>query len=104
MKSFRQFMEQPEIVNMMKNFAQQNEKSPQELKGMRDKVIGGVASNLGKKMNFDKLIKKIPNANEMSTKFKKAETGLKNKISDPSTQQKFDNVFRMIDSLAGKKK
>ena len=35
---------------------------------------------------------------------KKAETGLKNKISDPSTQQKFDNVFRMIDSLAGKKK
>ena len=38
MKSFRQFMEQPEIVNMMKNFAQQNEKSPQELKGMRDKV------------------------------------------------------------------
>ena len=104
MKSFRQFMEQPEIINMMKNFAQQNQKSPQELKGMRDKVIGGVASNLGKKMNFDKLIKKIPNANEMSTNFKKAETGLKNKISDPSTQQKFDNVFRMIDSLAGKKK
>ena len=58
MKSFRQFMEQPEIINMMKNFAQQNEKSPQELKGMRDKVIGGVANNLGKKMNFDKLIKK----------------------------------------------
>ena len=104
MKSFRQFMEQPEIINMMKNFAKQNEKSPQELKGMRDKVIGGVASNLGKKMNFDKLIKKIPNANEMSTKFKKAETGLKNKINDPATQQKFDNVFRMIDSLAGKKK
>ena len=58
MKSFRQFIEQPEIINMMKNFAKQNEKSPQELKGMRDKVIGGVASNLGKKMNFDKLIKK----------------------------------------------
>ena len=104
MKSFRQFMEQPEIINMMKNFAQQNEKSPQELKGMRDKVIGGVANNLGKKMNFDKLIKKIPNADEMSTGFKKAETGFKNKINDPSTQQKFDNVFRMIDSLAGKKK
>ncbi len=28
MKSFRQFMEQPEIINMMKNFAKQNEKSP----------------------------------------------------------------------------
>ena len=26
--------------------------------------------------------------NELSTKFKKAETGLKNKISDPSTQLK----------------
>ena len=104
MKSFRQFMEQPEIVNIMKSFAKQNEKSPQQLKGMRDKVIGGVMSNLGSKMDFNKLIKKIPDSNEMSTKFKKAETGLKDKISDPSTQQKFDNVFRMIDSLAGKKK
>ena len=102
MKSFRQFMEQPEIINMMKNFAKQNEKSPQELKGMRDKVIGGVASNLGKKMNFDKLIKKIPNANEMSTKFKKAETGLKNKLRDPNTQQKFNNIGRMLDSLIKK--
>ena len=55
-------------------------------------------------MNFDKLIKKIPKADEMSTKFKKAETGLKDKLRDPNTQQKFDNVFRMIDSLAGKKK
>ena len=35
---------------------------------------------------------------------KKQKHFLKNKISDPSTQQKFDNVFRMIDSLAGKKK
>ena len=30
MKSFRQFMEQPEIINMMKGFAQQNKKSPKE--------------------------------------------------------------------------
>ena len=103
MKSFQQFMEQPEIVNMMKNFAKQNEKSPQELKGMRDKVIGGVASNLGKKMNFDKLIKKIPNANEMTTNFKKAETGLKNKLRDPNTQQKFDNFSRMLKSLSTEK-
>ena len=66
MKSFRQFMEQPEIINMMRNFAKQNEKSPQELKGMRDKVIGGVMSNLGSKMDFNKLIKKIPDSNELS--------------------------------------
>ena len=104
MKSFRQFMEQPEIINMMKNFAKQNEKSPQELKGMRDKVIGGVVSNLGSKMDFNKLIKKIPDSNEMSNKFRKAETGLKNKLNDPATQQKFNNIFRMIDSVAGKKK
>ena len=102
MKSFQQFMEQPEIVNMMKGFAQQNKKSPNELRGMRDKVIGCVANNLGKKMNFDKLIKKIPNANEMSTNFKKAETGLKNKLRDPNTQQKFNNIGRMLDSLIKK--
>ena len=102
MKSFRQFMEQPEIINMMKNFAQQNEKSPQELKGMRDKVIGGVVSNLGSKMDFNKLIKKIPDSNEMSTKFKKAETGLKNKLKDPNTQQKFNNIGRMLNSLVEK--
>ena len=89
MKSFRQFMEQPEIINMMQNFAKQNQKSPQELKGMRDKVIGGVVSNLGGKMDFGKILNKIPDANELSTKFKKAETGLKNKINDPATQQKF---------------
>ena len=104
MKSFRQFMEQPEIVNMMKGFAQQNKKSPNELRGMRDKIISGVGNKLAGKMDFGKILNKIPDAQELSTKFKKAETGLKNKISDPSTQQKFDNVFRMIDSLAGKKK
>ena len=104
MKSFRQFMEQPEIVNMMKGFAQQNKKSPKELRGMRDKIISGVGNKLAGKMDFGKILKKIADGNELSTKFKKAETGLKNKISDPSTQQKFDNVFRMIDSLAGKKK
>ena len=104
MKSFRQFMEQPEIINMMKNFAQQNQKSPQELKGMRDKVIGGVARNLGKKIDYEGMIKKIPDSNEMSNKFRKAETGLKNKLNDPATQQKFNNIFRMIDSVAGKKK
>ena len=104
MKSFRQFMEQPEIINMMKNFAKQNEKSPQELKGMRDKVIGGVARNLGKKIDYEGMIKKIPDSNEMSNKFRKAETGLKNKLNDPATQQKFNNIFRMIDSVAGKKK
>ena len=42
MKSFRQFMEQPEIVNMMRGFAQQNKKSPKELRGMRDKIVSGV--------------------------------------------------------------
>ena len=104
MKSFRQFMEQPEIVNMMKGFAQQNKKSPKELKSMRDGIISGVGNKLSGKMNFGKILNKIPDANEFSTKFKKAETGLKNKINDPATQQKFDNVFRMIDSLAGKKK
>ena len=102
MKSFRQFMEQPEIINMMKNFAKQNEKSPQELKGMRDKVIGGVARNLGKKIDYEGMIKKIPNANEMSTKFKKAETGLKDKLRDPNTQQKFNNIGRMLNSLVEK--
>ena len=66
MKSFRQFMEQPEIVNMMKSFAKQNEKSPQQLKGMRDKVIGGVMSNLGSKMDFNKLIKNKQFENELS--------------------------------------
>ena len=104
MKTFQQFMETPEIVNIMKGFAQQNKKSPQELKGMRDKIISGVGNKFAGKMDFGKILNKIPDANELSTKFKKAETGLKNKISDPSTQQKFDNVFRMIDSLAGKKK
>ena len=104
MKSFRQFMEQPEIVNMMRGFAQQNKKSPKELRVMRDKIVSGVGNKLAGKMDFGKILNKIPDAQELSTKFKKAETGLKNKISDPSTQQKFDNVFRMIDSLAGKKK
>ena len=104
MKSFRQFMEQPEIVNMMRGFAQQNKKSPKELRGMRDKIVSGVGNKLAGKMDFGKILNKIPDAQELSTKSKKAETGLKNKISDPSTQQKFDNVFRMIDSLAGKKK
>ena len=104
MKTFQQFMEQPEIINMMKGFAQQNKKSPKELRGMRDKIVSGVGNKLAGKMDFGKILNKIPDAQELSTKFKKAETGLKNKISDPSTQQKFDNVFRMIDSLAGKKK
>ena len=102
MKSFQQFMEQPEIVNIMKSFAKQNEKSPQQLKGMRDKVIGGVVSNLGGKMDFEGLIKKIPDSNEISTGFKKAQTGLKNKLQDPNTQQKFNNIGRMLDSLIKK--
>ena len=102
MKSFRQFMEQPEIINMMKGFAKQNEKSPQQLKGMRDKFIGGVVSNLGGKMDFEGLIKKIPDSNEISTGFKKAQTGLKNKLRDPNTQQKFNNIGRMLDSLIKK--
>ena len=102
MKSFRQFMEQPEIINMMQNFAKQNRKSPQELKGMRDKVIGGVVSNLGGKMDFQGMIKKIPDSNEISTGFKKAKTGLTNKLNDPNTQQKFNNIGRMLDSLVKK--
>ena len=102
MKTFQQFMEQPEIINTLKSFAKQNEKSPQQLKGMRDKVIGGVVSNLGKKMDFQGLINKIPDSNEMSTKFKKAEKGLKNKLQDPNTQQKFNNIGRMLDSLIKK--
>ena len=32
MKTFRQFMEQPEIVNMMKGFAQQNKKVTKRIK------------------------------------------------------------------------
>ncbi len=55
MKSFRQFMEQPEIVNMMKGFAQQNKKSPKELRGMRDKIISGVGNKLAGKMDFGKI-------------------------------------------------
>ena len=102
MKSFRQFMEQPEIVNIMKGFAKQNEKSPQQLKGMRDKVIGGVVSNLGGKMDFEGLIKKIPDSNEISTGFKKAQTGLNKKLKDPNTQQKFNNIGRMLNSLVEK--
>ena len=39
MKSFQQFMEQPEIINMMRGFAQQNKKSPKELRSMREKKI-----------------------------------------------------------------
>ena len=56
MKSFRQFMEQPEIVNMMKGFAQQNKKSPKELRGMRDKIISGVGNKLAGKMDFGKIL------------------------------------------------
>ena len=46
MKSFQQFMEQPEIINIMKGFAQQNKKSPKELKSMRDGIINTVGKNL----------------------------------------------------------
>ena len=102
MKSFRQFMEQPEIINTLKSFAKQNEKSPQQLKGMRDKVIGGVVSNLGGKMDFQGMLKKIPDSNEITTGFKKAKTGLTNKLNDPNTQQKFNNIGRMLDSLVKK--
>ena len=38
----------------------------------------------------------------MSTKFKKAETGLKDKLRDPNTQQKFNNIGRMLNSLVEK--
>ena len=102
MKSFRQFMEQPEIVNMMRGFAQQNKKSPKELRGMRDKIVSGVGNKLAGKMDFGKILNKIPDAQELSTKFKKAETGLKNKLQDPNTQQKFNNIGRMLDSLIKK--
>ena len=102
MKSFRQFMEQPEIVNMMKGFAQQNKKSPQDLRGMRDKIISGVGNKLAGKMDFGKILNKIPDANELSTKFKKAETCLKNKLRYPNTQQKFNNIGRMLNSLVEK--
>ena len=102
MKTFQQFMEQPEIINTLKSFAKQNEKSPQQLKGMRDKVIGGVVSNLGGKMDFEGLIKKIPDSNEISTGFKKAQTGLNKKLKDPNAQQKFNNIGRMLDSLIKK--
>ena len=102
MKSFRQFMEQPEIVNMMKGFAQQNKKSPKELRGMRDKIVSGVGNKLAGKMDFGKILNKIPDAQELSTKFKKAETGLKNKLRDPNTQQKFNNIGRMLNSLVEK--
>ena len=102
MKSFQQFMEQPEIINMMKGFAQQNKKSPKELRGMRDKIVSGVGNKLAGKMDFGKILNKIPDAQELSTKFKKAETGLKNKLRDPNTQQKFNNIGRMLNSLVEK--
>ena len=104
MKTFQQFMEQPEIINMMKGFAQQNKKSPKELRSMRDGIINTVGKKLGGKLDLKGIMKKIPSSQEMQNNMKKAQTGLVKKLNDPSTQQKFDNVFRMIDSLAGKKK
>jgi len=99
MKSFQQFMEQPEIINMMKGFAQQNEKSPQELKGMRDKVIGGVASNLGKKIDLKGIVNKIPDSKQMSDNIGKLQGNLSQKLKDPKTSQQYNKIFDMIDGL-----
>ena len=103
MKTFQQFMEQPEIINMMKGFAQQNKKSPKELKSMRDGIINTVGKKLGGKLDLEGLMNKIPSSQEMQDNMKKAQTGLKNKLRDPNTQQKFDNFSRMLKSLSTEK-
>ena len=99
MKTFQQFMEQPEIVNLMKNFAQQNKKSPEELKGMRDGIINTVGKKLGGKLDLGGLMKKIPSSQEMQNNMKKAQVGLNKKLSDPNTSQKFNKIFDMIGSM-----
>ena len=103
MKTFQQFMEQPEIINMMKGFAQQNKKSPKELKSMRDGIINTVGKKLGGKLDLGGIMNKIPSSQEMQDNMKKAQTGLKNKLRDPNTQQKFDNFSRMLKSLSTEK-
>ena len=103
MKSFQQFMEQPEIINMMRGFAQQNKKSPKELKSMRDGIINTVGKKLGGKLDLGGIMNKIPSSQEMQDNMKKAQTGLSKKLNDPSTQQKFDNFSRMLKSLSTEK-
>ena len=99
MKSFRQFMEQPEIVNLMRNFAIKNKKSPEQLTQMRDKITGGVISTLGKKMDLKGLVNKIPDSKEMSDKIGKVQGKFSQKLKDPKTSQQFNKIFDMIDTL-----
>ena len=80
MKTFQQFMEQPEIINMMKGFAQQNKKSPKELRSMRDGIINTVGKKLGGKLDLKGIMKKIPSSQEMQNNMKKAQTGLVKKL------------------------
>ena len=99
MKTFQQFMEQPEIVNLMRNFAQKNQKSPKQLTQVRDKITSGVISTLGKKMDLKGLVNKIPDSKEMSDKIGKVQGKFSQKLKDPKTSQQFNKIFDMIDTL-----
>ena len=99
MKTFQQFMEQPEIVNLMRNFAQKNQKSPKQLTQVRDKITSGVISTLGKKMDLKGLVNKIPDSKEMSDKIGKVTGKFSQKLKDPKTSQQFNKIFDMIDGL-----
>ena len=99
MKTFQQFMEQPEIVNLMRNFAQKNQKSPKQLTQVRDKITSGVISTLGKKMDLKGLVNKIPDSKEMSDKIGKVQGKFSQKLKDPKTSQQFNKIFDMIDGL-----
>ena len=99
MKSFRQFMEQPEIVNMMKGFAQQNKKSPKELTQVRDKITSKVSSTLGKKMDVKGLINKIPDSGKMSDMIGKSANKMTQMLKDPKTTNKFNKIFDMIGTV-----
>ena len=99
MKTFQQFMEQPEIVNLMRNFAQKNQKSPKQLTQMRDKMTSGVISTLGKKMDLKGVVNKIPDSKQMSDNIGKLQGKLSKKLKDPKTSQQFNKIFDMIDGL-----
>ena len=113
-KTMNNFMQNQNVQNLFTNMkgGNLNIKDLQSIvndkkfiNNTRNQSIDALAKGANMVVNqLTSTLKKIPDSNEMSNKFRKAETGLKNKLNDPATQQKFNNIFRMIDSVAGKKK
>ena len=54
-------------------------------------------------MKTFKQFKEQTEEEKFKNNMKKAQTGLKNKLRDPNTQQKFDNFSRMLKSLSVEK-